>query len=296
MKALLSTEMVDGNDVRLDLAWQLFYPKTENAAEHSKYGQYHIQFVNWLWDNLSQKCGFFRKDDQEQVNFRVPSLDEASLKFLVRVISPWFDEVHTNINGVGSDNVWTFPVTSLKDEENLDAAEKSLMSSDPGGMAQRFLMPLLGPSRVFGTLELIPPGGVSARLHAHSSIDEYYLILAGEGTLRMKGKERLIREGDFIAKPAGPDSSSQFLANRNMPLRILDMEIWPDQTNLSKDVIYYPDHKELLFRGRGWNSVIPSDTAIPSRDFEQNYESGYARNKDGTWESKDITGYMKRKK
>lgn len=292
MRAFLSTTPVDENDIRIDLAWQLFYHGHSSITE-PKTGQFHYSFVNWLWDALSIRCGFLRKTEQNEVYLRIPDLDKPSVQFLVRTISPWFSEVRIGKDEKISEDVWTFPVVSINDDE-LEEVDEALTMSDPTGRKDRFLMPLLGPTRVFASVQSIPVNGTSARLHAHSSLDEYYLILEGEATLRMNDKSKIVRKNDFIAKPLGPDSSSQFLANRGTPVRILDIEVWPENTLLSKDLIFYPDHKELLLRGRGWGSVIPSDSSIPD-DLDDNYQKGYVRKKDGSWEPADIPGYQRRK-
>ena len=47
-----------------------------------------------------------------------------------------------------------------------------------------------------------------------------------------------ISQGDLISKPLGPDVPTQLLADRGVPLRILDTEIWPDSTRTAKDVVH----------------------------------------------------------
>lgn len=293
MKAILSKESVDEKDLRVDVAWELFYHGKKSISEYP-YGKKHYPFVNWLWESLGQSCGPLKKTDEKNINIKIPELDEASFQFLIRVISPWVDEVYFKKDGKLSENLWKFPVTPLIDDENLDESEKSLLYTGRRGQDQRFLMPLLGPTRVFATIEILSVDGVSARMHSHSSVDEYYLILKGSGTLRMNGKEKVVKEGDFIAKPSQPENTSQLIANQRTGLRILDIEVWPDQTDFSKDLIHYPDHNEIWLRGIGWGSVFPSETSIPVDDLGKNYDLGYARNKDGSWKAKDIPGYKKR--
>jgi len=54
-------------------------------------------------------------------------------------------------------------------------------------------MPLLGPGRTAFRIEVIENGESSARLHSHSDVDEYYLILEGSGTLRFNDKDVTVK-------------------------------------------------------------------------------------------------------
>lgn len=293
MKAILSGKSGNENDLRVDIAWNLFYQDKKSITALPR-GNSHYLFVRWLWESIGQRTGPLKEPKLEKMRIVIPELDKASLEFLVRVISPWFEEVYMEKDGSLSEDLWTFPVSSLTHDDKLDEAENSLVIRGHHGQDQRFLMPLLGPSRVFARIEMLPAGGVSARLHSHSSVDEYYLILGGEGTLRMNGKERKVSEGDFIAKPYLPEATSQILANTGKGIRILDIEVWQDNTISSKDLVYYPDHGEFLMRGTGWGSMIPSDSSMPADDLGKNYDTGYVRQKDGSWVGKEIAGHQKR--
>ena len=112
----------------------------------------------------------------------------------------------------------------------------------------------------------------------------------------MNNRTRHLRKGDIVSKPAGPDLTSQIIADRGQGVRILDIEVWPDSSGISKDLVYYPDQRELLLRGGGWSSIIPSDSMIDPSDFMHNYEKGYERKIDGSWESSEAPGYETRKK
>lgn len=293
MKAILSKNGTDETDVRVDIAVKLFYRGKAQISELGR-GNAHYLFSNWLWQSLGERCGHLRKGSRDEVRIVIPDLDGPSLEFLARLISPWVDEIRMEENGAISGDMWAFPVSSLLAGGELGEDEQFLKIGNHHGQDQRFLMPLLGPTRLFARIETIPPGINSARLHSHSSVDEYYLVLDGEGTLRMNGRERVVRKGDFIAKPSLPENTSQILANRGEEMRILDMEVWPDSTISSKDLVDYPDHREFLLRGTGWGSAIPSDAAMPPGDIGKNYDSGYRRKWDGSWEGKEIEGYGER--
>ena len=122
-----------------------------------------------------------------------------------------------------------------------------------------------------------------------------HLIIDGYATLRMNDKKKLVKRGDLISKPIGPDLTSQIIADQGNPVRILDIEVHPYPDPRTKEVVHHHDHGEILLHGHGWSAIIPDSTVMSLEDFDKNYERGYFRNKDGSWEPKDIPGYRKRK-
>ncbi|SIM78400.1 cupin domain-containing protein [Cuniculiplasma divulgatum] len=291
MKAVLTKKETGTEQIRLDLAWELFFPGI--TGKHPHYSDLLYPFTNWLWTVLGNQSGFMRQEQNVTKTFKINDMEESSLVFLIRILSMWFDEVIIDSDDESNKNQWTFPITNVYDED-LDEAEKAqqLIAEN---YSFRNLMPLLGPSRVFATVELLGPDQVSARLHSHSTIDEFYLILDGSATLRMNGKERVVKRGDFISKPAGPDLTSQILADQGTSVRILDIEVHPNADPRTKEVVHYPDHGEILLHGHGWSSIIPDGALMNTNEFDKNYEKGYYRKKDGSWEPKDIPGYERRK-
>ncbi len=294
MDIILSETAEKKSSIRIDLAFELFYPEGINI-EKGTIGVEHYPFSNWLWESFSRVSGNLRRDSQKEVFARISHLKKPILGMIVRIASMWADHVYIEEDGKRSEDLWTFPVSSTTSDEGLDESEKMLSPRDGGRFTQRFLMPLLGPSRVFARVENLAENDVSARLHSHSSVDEYYFILDGEATLRMNNRTRHLMKGDFVAKPTGPDLTSQIIADRGQGVKILDIEVWPDNSRMSKDLVYYPDHRELLLRGGGWSSIIPSDSMIDASDFRHNYEAGYIRKIDGAWESSEVPGYKTRK-
>ena len=292
MKAILTKSDRGSEQVRLDLAWELFFPG--GNGKHPHYSDLLYPFTNWLWVTLGNKAGFMKFDKRSETSFRIPDLEDSALQFILRILSMWFDEVMIDDGKNSNANHWMFPLTNVYDE-NLDESEKASQLSGEG-FSFRNLMPLLGPSRVFATVEFLGPGQVSARLHSHSSIDEFYLIIEGSATLRMNDKSRVVKRGDLISKPTGPDLTSQIITDQGNSVRILDIEVHPYPDPRTKEVVHYPDHGEILLHGHGWSSIIPDGTALRPDDFDRNYEKGYFRKNDGTWEPKDIPGYRKREK
>jgi uncharacterized cupin superfamily protein len=292
MKLILEEGARDGA-IRVDLAWELFFGSKSSLPEG--HGGRLIPFTNWLWDELGRKAGFLNKYASKELTLAIPALGQEASDFLLRIASFWADEVHLKKGGVVSENLWRKPVVNVFDDKTLDGSERSLVRKNENteDSYQRFLMPLLGPGRAFFRVEMIKNGESAARFHSHSEVDEFYLILDGSGTLRYHDKEVLVRRGDLIGKPAGPDAASQLIADRGEPLRILDMEIWHDRAQLSKDLVRNPDFNEIFIRGPGWSGLFPAETFLSSEDLWKHYNEGYRRTMDGGWVPSKNRGHKK---
>jgi uncharacterized cupin superfamily protein len=288
MKLTLDEGVREGA-IRVDLAWELFFGKPTIPQGH---GGKLIPFANWLWDELGRKAGNLNRNSKGELTLRIPALNEEALDFLLRIASFWSNEVYLKKGDVVSENLWRKPVVNVFDDENLDGSERSLTAKEEG-YYERFFMPLLGPGRAFFRVEVIENGESAARFHSHSGVDEYYLILEGSGTLRYNDKDVAVKRGDLIGKPAGPDDTSQLIADRGEAVRILDMEVWHDRPYHSKDLILNPDFNEIIMRGPGWGALFPADALAGSDDFRKYYDEGYRRTRDGGWVPMKARGHKK---
>lgn len=289
MKLILDEAAREGA-IRADLAWELFF-KSKSALPEG-HGARLIPFTSWLWDELGNKAGHLNRDSGKELTLAIPVLDQAGLDFLLRIVSFWADEVYVKKGGQLSENMWKKPVVNVLDDNTLDRSEHSLVRKNVDNY-QRFLMPLLGPGRSFFRVRRIENGESAARFHSHSHVDEFYLILEGSGTLRYNNNEALVKQGDLIGKPTGPDSATQLIADQGETLRILDMEIWHDRAQISKDIIVNPDFNEILLSGAGWSALVPVEAVGSSEEFGKHYSEGYRRNKDGSWIPMKHRGHKK---
>ena len=102
---------------------------------------------------------------------------------------------------------------------------------------------VIGP-RVAGTVardlgagyDIVAPGRISCPYHSHYAEEEMFVILEGEGTLRVAGEMIPIRAGDVIDIPPGPQYPHQIINTSNAPLRYLSIS-----TQKSPEVCEYPD-------------------------------------------------------
>ena len=81
----------------------------------------------------------------------------------------------------------------------------------------------------------------STKYHSHSQQEEFFIIISGNGTLRINDDELSVKQGDFFAKPAGQNIAHTFYNSGTESLVILDIG-----TNEKEDTCYYPDEDVYL--------------------------------------------------
>ena len=287
--------------IRCDIAWKLFIPDHMGDLPEGD-GARVSKLVNWLWDELSNQLGFLRKSSTGTTWVITPPLSEAGRDLTVRICSMWSDEVYMVSDKKGpegleetGENLWAPPVLNVYGNSEKDAAAKKLTANHHGNVT-RYLMPALGSTKAFMRTYRIPNGSTYARLHSHSAVEEHYLVLEGKGTLRTGDHSVAVGVGDLVSKPIGPDGTSQFVADLGVELLILDIEVWPDTSRTTKDLVHYPDHGEIFLRGQGWSGTVPSDALMDADDFRKNYDYGYRRSSDGKWSPKEVPGLRRREK
>jgi uncharacterized cupin superfamily protein len=85
---------------------------------------------------------------------------------------------------------------------------------------------------------VLPPGKRGFPYHAHSLIEEMFVVLEGTGTLRYDGQEYPIRRGDVIASPVG--KPHQIVNTSDADLKYLAIS-----SNVLADVVLYPDSNKV---------------------------------------------------
>ncbi|GIL05871.1 MAG: auxin-binding protein [Betaproteobacteria bacterium] len=102
---------------------------------------------------------------------------------------------------------------------------------------------VIGP-RVAGTaarklgasVDILPPGKVTCPYHFHYAQEEMFVILEGEGSLRVAGEMLPIRAGDVISIPPGPEYPHHIVNTSNAPLKYLSIS-----TQETPEICEYPD-------------------------------------------------------
>jgi uncharacterized cupin superfamily protein len=114
----------------------------------------------------------------------------------------------------------------------------------PGGNGGKFDFSQFRIGRAIGLQKLgcalfvVPPGKRAFPYHAHSLMEEMYVVLEGSGTLRQDGQEHPVREGDVIASPIG--KAHQIVNTSDKSLKYLVIS-----NNENVDVTLYPDSNKI---------------------------------------------------
>jgi uncharacterized cupin superfamily protein len=89
--------------------------------------------------------------------------------------------------------------------------------------------------------DVVAPGKRACPYHFHYAQEEAFVILRGEGTLRVAGEMLALKAGDTIFIPAGPDYPHQIINTSQAPLEYLSIG-----TRDSPEVVEYPDSGKYL--------------------------------------------------
>lgn len=135
-----------------------------------------------------------------------------------------------------------------------------LYESQVGGVSDGTLARKMGCG-----IDTVPPGKQSCPYHFHHTQEEMFIILEGEGTLRVAGERLPIRAGDVIFIPCGPDYPHHIINTSSADLKYLSIS-----TQERPEVCEYPDSGKL--------GVFPSkgDAFVQRRENGLDYWDGEA--------------------
>ncbi len=91
------------------------------------------------------------------------------------------------------------------------------------------------------SVDIVAPGQRACPYHFHYAQEEAFVILEGEGTLRVAGEMLALVTGDVVFIPPGPDYPHQIINTSNAPLKYLSIS-----TRDSPEVVEYPDSGKYL--------------------------------------------------
>jgi uncharacterized cupin superfamily protein len=106
-----------------------------------------------------------------------------------------------------------------------------LYDSESTSMTKGTVAQQLGAS-----FDIVAPGQQSCPYHYHFAEEEMFIVLQGEGTLRVAGELLPIRAGDVITIPAGPEYPHHILNTSGAPLHYLSIS-----TQKEPEICVYPD-------------------------------------------------------
>lgn len=113
----------------------------------------------------------------------------------------------------------------------------------------------LGPGSAAAHLgcavDVVPPGKQSCPYHFHHAQEEMFVILAGQGTLRVAGELLAVRTGDVIFIPPGPAYPHHLLNTSDAPLKYLSIS-----TQVTPEICEYPDSGKVSAWAAGGPGLI----------------------------------------
>jgi uncharacterized cupin superfamily protein len=96
------------------------------------------------------------------------------------------------------------------------------------------------------SVDTLAPGMRGCPYHFHYAQEEAFVVLAGEGSLRVAGEMLPLATGDVVFIPPGPDYPHQIVNTSAAPLTYLSIS-----TRESPEVVEYPDSGKYLAVARG---------------------------------------------
>lgn len=98
------------------------------------------------------------------------------------------------------------------------------------------IAPALGAVKLGYNLTELPAGKTAFPYHFHHVNEEMFLILEGEGSVRMPDGTHPLKPGDVVCCPPGPEGAHQIANTGSAPLRYLALSSTQDP-----EVVEYPD-------------------------------------------------------
>jgi uncharacterized cupin superfamily protein len=129
---------------------------------------------------------------------------------------------------------------------NFDAAPKERFVREPhyDSLATR-LATGTAARKLGASIDTLAPGTRGCPYHLHHAQEEMFVVLEGEGTLRVAGEMLPLRAGDVVFIPAGPEYPHQILNTSRAPLKYLSIS-----TQESPEVCEYPDSRKFMAEAR----------------------------------------------
>jgi uncharacterized cupin superfamily protein len=139
-------------------------------------------------------------------------------------------------------------VVNLLDAE-LEAARHA---RDGHRYANRSLGAEVGAALASWGLYELGPGQAAGAYHYELNREEWLLVVSGEVTLRTPGGERVLRPGDIVCFPLGPDGAHSMRNDGAQPARFA----MPSTVPHAAWSIVYPDSERVAVVGPGFKRMM----------------------------------------
>lgn len=105
-------------------------------------------------------------------------------------------------------------------------------------------------SKLGAGYDILPPGKRSCPYHFHHAQEELFVILEGEGSLRVAGEMVPVKAGDVVFIPPGPEYPHQFVNTSSEPMRYLSIS-----TQERPEICEYPDSGKYGAFAKGFRAA-----------------------------------------
>lgn len=127
--------------------------------------------------------------------------------------------------------------TTPKEHEQRDPLYETLCARLASGTAA---------TKLGISIDILAPGKRGCPYHFHYAQEEAFVILEGDGHLRVAGEMLAIQAGDVVFIPPGPQYPHQIVNTSTAPLKFLSIS-----TKESPEVVEYPDSGKYLAMAAG---------------------------------------------
>jgi len=99
-------------------------------------------------------------------------------------------------------------------------------------------------------IDIVAPGKRGCPYHLHHAQEEMFVVLEGQGHLRVAGEMLPVKAGDVVFVPPGRDYPHQFVNTSDLPLKYLSIS-----TREQPEICEYPDSDKVLAYGGGFDTI-----------------------------------------
>ncbi|MFY8122880.1 MAG: cupin domain-containing protein [Silanimonas sp.] len=128
---------------------------------------------------------------------------------------------------------------------NLDALTPRLITAPTDESPAKYqgamvapISPRIGAQKLGYNVTIVPPGKAAFPAHNHYGNEEMFLVLEGEGELRVGAERFPLRTGDVIACPVGGPETAHQIRNTSASTTLRYLAV---STMISPDLYQYPD-------------------------------------------------------
>lgn len=111
--------------------------------------------------------------------------------------------------------------------------------------------------------DILAPGKRSCPYHFHHAQEELFVIIEGQGTLRVAGEMLPVSAGDVLFVPPGPQYPHQIINTSDAPLKYLSIS-----TQERPEICEYPDSGKYMAYSKGLRAVQRGAASVDYWDGE----------------------------